>query len=111
MTEQAEKDQTRQEGGTLPAAAIRRVLEASTDLFVYLGPDGKVHFMRVNGDFGPDGRYHVRPVAAQGSHQLAATAMSNATRNNVSCTVPVPDNAKWPATPTLAKQSTIPPAG
>ena len=41
-------------------------------------PDGKVHFMRVNGEFGPDGRYHVRPVAAQGSHQLAATAGADA---------------------------------
>ena len=41
-------------------------------------PDGKVHFMRVNGDFGDDGRYHVRPVGAQGSHQLAATALADA---------------------------------
>jgi molybdopterin molybdotransferase len=41
-------------------------------------PDGKVHFMRVNGDFGDDGRYHVRPVSAQGSHQLAATALADA---------------------------------
>jgi molybdenum cofactor synthesis domain-containing protein len=40
--------------------------------------DGKVHFMRVNGEFGDDGRYHVRPVAAQGSHQLAATALADA---------------------------------
>jgi len=41
-------------------------------------PDEKVHFMRVNGDFGDDGRYHVRPVRAQGSHQLAATASADA---------------------------------
>ena len=41
-------------------------------------PDGKVHFMRVNGGFGDDGRYHVRPVGAQGSHQLAATALADA---------------------------------
>jgi molybdenum cofactor synthesis domain-containing protein len=40
--------------------------------------DGKVHFMRVNGEFGDDGRYHVRPAGAQGSHQLAATALSDA---------------------------------
>ncbi|MGB0114878.1 MAG: gephyrin-like molybdotransferase Glp [Ilumatobacteraceae bacterium] len=40
--------------------------------------DGKVHFTRVNGDFGDDGRYHVRPVGAQGSHQLAATALADA---------------------------------
>jgi len=41
-------------------------------------PDEKVHFMRVNGDFGDDGRYHVRPVGVQGSHQLAATASADA---------------------------------
>jgi molybdopterin molybdotransferase len=41
-------------------------------------PDGKVHFMRVNGGFSDDGRYHVRPVGAQGSHQLAATALADA---------------------------------
>jgi molybdopterin molybdotransferase len=40
--------------------------------------DGKVHFVRVNGDFADDGRYHVRPVSAQGSHQLAATALADA---------------------------------
>ncbi len=41
-------------------------------------PDGKVHFVRVNGEFRDDGRYHVRPVGAQGSHQLAATALADA---------------------------------
>jgi molybdenum cofactor synthesis domain-containing protein len=41
-------------------------------------PDGKVHFVRVNGEFGDDGRYHVWPVVAQGSHQLAATALADA---------------------------------
>jgi molybdenum cofactor synthesis domain-containing protein len=41
-------------------------------------PDGKVHFMRVNGRFDDDGRYHVRPVGVQGSHQLAATAGADA---------------------------------
>ena len=40
--------------------------------------DGKVHFMRVNGSFQDDGRYHVAPVGAQGSHQLAATANADA---------------------------------
>ena len=40
--------------------------------------DGKVHFMRVNGSFQEDGRYHVAPVEAQGSHQLAATANADA---------------------------------
>ncbi len=41
-------------------------------------PDGKIHFARVNGEFGDDGRYHVRPVGAQGSHQLSATASADA---------------------------------
>ncbi|MFV0306615.1 MAG: gephyrin-like molybdotransferase Glp [Desertimonas sp.] len=40
--------------------------------------DGKVHLVRVNGAFLDDGRYHVRPVGAQGSHQLAATATATA---------------------------------
>jgi molybdopterin molybdotransferase len=40
--------------------------------------DGKVHLMRVTAEFGDDGRCHVRPARAQGSHQLAATALSNA---------------------------------
>ena len=39
---------------------------------------GKTHVMRCTGAFEPDGRYHVRPVGAQGSHQLAATATADA---------------------------------
>ncbi|MFM8650418.1 MAG: gephyrin-like molybdotransferase Glp [Actinomycetota bacterium] len=38
--------------------------------------DGKVHFQRVTTQFGADGRLHVSPVLAQGSHQLAATALA-----------------------------------
>jgi molybdopterin molybdotransferase len=56
----------------------RRNLVAVADEPLARHPDGKVHFMRVNGDFGDDGRYHVRPVGAQGSHQLAATALADA---------------------------------
>jgi molybdopterin molybdotransferase len=41
-------------------------------------PDGKVHYQRVHGAFGPDGRYHVVSKGPQGSHQLAATAAANA---------------------------------
>lgn len=41
-------------------------------------PDGKTHFMRATAAFGADGRIHVEPVSAQGSHQLAATSMANA---------------------------------
>ena len=51
---------------------------AVADVGLARRPDGKVHFVRVNGDFADDGRYHVRPVAAQGSHQLAATALADA---------------------------------
>lgn len=42
-------------------------------------PDGKTHVMRVVHRFdGDDGRVHVVPVPAQGSHQLAATAAATA---------------------------------
>ena len=39
--------------------------------------DGKIHFMRVFGEFAEDGRLHVRDSGPQGSHQLASTAMAN----------------------------------
>ncbi len=41
-------------------------------------PDGRTAYIRVAGAFGPDGRYHVRSVGAQGSHQLAATSLADA---------------------------------
>jgi len=41
-------------------------------------PDGKVHLVRVVAGVSGDGRVHVRPVAAQGSHQLSATSLANA---------------------------------
>lgn len=41
-------------------------------------PDGKVHLVRVTVDWADDGRAHVAPVQAQGSHQLAATALADA---------------------------------
>jgi molybdopterin molybdotransferase len=56
----------------------RTSLVAVTDADLRRHPDGKVHFVRVNGHFADDGRYHVRPVGAQGSHQLAATALADA---------------------------------
>jgi len=40
--------------------------------------DGKIHLMRVQAAFGANGRCYVTPVRAQGSHQLAATALANA---------------------------------
>ena len=51
---------------------------AITDDDLVRRPDGKVHLMRVSATFEDDGRCHVRSARAQGSHQLAATAMSNA---------------------------------
>jgi molybdopterin molybdotransferase len=41
-------------------------------------PDGKTHLMRVQAEFADDGRCHVVPVRAQGSHQLAATSSATA---------------------------------
>jgi molybdopterin molybdotransferase len=56
----------------------RASIVAVADVPLDRQPDGKVHFVRVSGEFGDDGRYHVRPVGAQGSHQLAATALADA---------------------------------
>jgi molybdenum cofactor synthesis domain-containing protein len=56
----------------------RTSIVAVADVAFDRQPDGKAHFVRVNGEFGDDGRYHVRPVGAQGSHQLAATALADA---------------------------------
>ena len=56
----------------------RTSVVAVADVAFERQPDGKVHFVRVRGEFGDDGRYHVRPVGAQGSHQLAATALADA---------------------------------
>jgi molybdopterin biosynthesis enzyme len=39
--------------------------------------DEKVHFVRVVAHFGSDGRLHVTPTGAQGSHQLAESAAAN----------------------------------
>ncbi len=56
----------------------RQSVVAIADDALVRHPDGKVHFMRVGGGFADDGRFHVRPVDAQGSHQLAATAAADA---------------------------------
>ena len=53
-------------------------LLAVTDVDLTRQPDGKTHHLRVTGRFEADGRYHVVPVGAQGSHQLAATASATA---------------------------------
>lgn len=56
----------------------RPVVMAVADEHLRRRPDGKTHYMRVVGSFQPDGRCHVRSVANQGSHQLAATAEATA---------------------------------
>ncbi len=58
------------------AAADRPRVMAVADAPLRRRPDGKVHFQRVTTQFAADGRLHVSPVAAQGSHQLAATALA-----------------------------------
>ncbi|MCU0260576.1 MAG: molybdopterin molybdotransferase MoeA, partial [Ilumatobacteraceae bacterium] len=55
----------------------RPAMRAVADVALARRPDGKVHYQRVVTSFGDDGRVHVRPVAAQGSHQLAATALAD----------------------------------
>ena len=56
----------------------RPSLVAVSDEELRRSDDGKVHLLRVRGEWADDGRYHVRPVGAQGSHQLAATALADA---------------------------------
>ena len=56
----------------------RPSLVAVSDEGIQRRPDGKVHLVRVNTAFGDDGRFRVTPVGAQGSHQLAATALADA---------------------------------
>ncbi len=51
---------------------------AITDDDLTRRPDGKVHLLRVIASFEDDGRCHIRSARAQGSHQLAATALANA---------------------------------
>ncbi len=56
----------------------RPVVDAVADDDLPRRPDGKVHYQRVVASFGADGRVHVRSIASQGSHQLAATSTANA---------------------------------
>ena len=57
----------------LTRPAVRAIVDAP----MKRKQDGKIHFMRVFGGFGDDGRLHVRDTGPQGSHQLAATAQAN----------------------------------
>jgi molybdopterin molybdotransferase len=50
---------------------------AVTDDPIRRQPDGKLHLLRTHGEFGADGRWHVRVTGPQASHQLAATAAAN----------------------------------
>ncbi len=56
----------------------RPEVQGVADVPLRRSADGKTHLMRVFASFGDDGRVHVTPVNAQGSHQLAATSLSNA---------------------------------
>jgi molybdopterin molybdotransferase len=56
---------------------IRPAIRAVLDSPLKRKQDGKIHFMRVFGEFAEDGRLHVRDSGPQGSHQLASTAMAN----------------------------------
>ena len=60
------------------SSPYRPVVSAIVEEDVLRKPDGKVHFDRVHASWGDDGRVHVRRTGAQGSHQLAATALANA---------------------------------
>jgi molybdopterin molybdotransferase len=57
---------------------MRQRLLAVADSELQRAPDGKVHYQRVHGEFGADGRYHVSAGGPQGSHQLAASAVASA---------------------------------
>jgi molybdopterin molybdotransferase len=56
----------------------RQSLVAVADENFARSSDGKLHLVRVTLEFRDDGRAHVRSVRAQGSHQLAATALADA---------------------------------
>lgn len=55
----------------------RPTVRAIVDAPMKRKQDGKIHFMRVFGEFEDDGRLHVRDTGPQGSHQLAATSQAN----------------------------------
>jgi molybdenum cofactor synthesis domain-containing protein len=56
----------------------RTTIPAVADADLARRRDGKTHLLRVVARWTDDGRLHVVPVTAQGSHQLAATATANA---------------------------------
>ena len=68
----------RKMAGYPPTLWRRQQVQAVADEPLRRSADGKVHFQRVLAHFAEDGRVHVAPVRAQGSHQLAASASANA---------------------------------
>jgi molybdopterin molybdotransferase len=60
------------------APLMRQSILAIADSPLRRSADGKVHYQRVHGSFGADGRYHVSAGGPQGSHQLAASAVASA---------------------------------
>ena len=63
-------------------AGHRRVFRSQVDAIaaedISRRRDGKLHLVRVIARLDDDGRWQVRPVGGQGSHQLAAAAAANA---------------------------------
>lgn len=57
---------------------LRTAIPAIADTELRRNPDGKIHFQRVVGSFGGDGRYHITGGGPQGSHQLSASAVATA---------------------------------
>lgn len=55
----------------------RHIVRAVADEPLRRSQDGKMHYQRVRIRFAEDGRVHVVPVRAQGSHQLAASALAD----------------------------------
>ena len=80
----------RKMAGHRPDVWDRPRVRAVCDAELKRSPDGKVHYQRAVARFAEDGRVHVTPVSAQGSHQLAATALATAI-------VAVPDGSGVPA--------------
>ncbi len=64
--------------GFPPTTWRRPLLAAVAEEPLERRPDGKTHLVRVIAVLDDDGRYRVRPVRGQGSHQLAAMASANA---------------------------------
>jgi molybdopterin molybdotransferase len=60
------------------ATLDRPRLSAVADGDLLRRPDGKIHYTRVISRWGDEGRLHVASAGAQGSHQLAATALADA---------------------------------